>query len=79
MKTRTPGPDAPPHKFEREQRVQYEGPEEFPPVMEVAALLPGYCTTHDAPYYGCVHGGDHFTVCEVHLKPLSDAHKRRMN
>jgi hypothetical protein len=66
------------HKFAREQRVEVQG-ENYPPVVEVVALLPGHCTEHDAPYYGCVHSGDHFRFCEQVLKPLSPTNRSKLN
>lgn len=67
-----------PHKFAHEQRVEVQS-EGYPPVVEVVALLPGKCTKHDAPYYGCVHSGDHFRFCEEVLKPLSPTNRSKLN
>ena len=66
------------HKFAHEQRLEVQD-DEGPPTVEVVALLPGHCTEHDAPYYGCVHGGDHFTICEECLKPLSPTNRSKLN
>lgn len=68
-----------PHKFAHEQRVEVQGDDQFPPVVEVAALLPGHCAEHDAPYYGCVHSGYHFRFCEEVLKPLSPTNRSKLN
>lgn len=67
------------HKFAREQRVEYEGPQEFPPTMEVVALLPSRCVKHDAPHYGCVHQDTHFTICEAYLKSMSPTNRKKLN
>lgn len=66
------------HKFAHEQRVEVQG-DDFPPVVEVVALLPDKCEEHGAPYYGCVHGGDHFRFCEEVLKPLSPTNRSKLN
>jgi len=78
MKTKTQDPDERQHKFAIEQRVEVQG-DGFPPVVEVACLLPGRCDTHNAPYYGCVHSGDHFRFCEEVLKPLSQTNRSKLN
>lgn len=66
------------HNFVREQIVEVQN-DKYPPVVEVVALLPGQCAEHGAPYYGCVHSGDHFTFCEEILKPLTTQKKRKLN
>lgn len=66
------------HKFAREQRVEVQDAE-FPVVVEIVALLPECCEAHGAPFYGCVHSGDHFTICEEALKPLTSTSRRKMN
>lgn len=66
------------HKFAIEQRVEVQS-EEFPPVVEVVCPLPERCTEHDAPFYGCVHSGDHFRFCEEVLKPLSKTNRSKLN
>lgn len=63
------------HKFAIEQLVEPQS-DEFPPRVEIIELLPGHCTAHDAPYYACVHSGDHFTFCEESLKPTN---RRKLN
>ena len=71
----------PPHKYAFEQRVevQAESDNHYPPTVEVVAKLPGRCTKHDAPYYGCVHGDGHYRFCEAVLTPLSPTNRRKMN
>lgn len=66
------------HKFAHEQCVEVLH-DEYPPTMEVVALLPGACETHDAPLYGCIHNGDHFQMCEAFLKELSPANRSKLN
>lgn len=70
-----------PHKYAFEQRVEVhnESDKHYPPVVEVAAKLPGRCAEHNAPYYGCVHGDGHYTFCEEVLKPLSPTNRSKMN
>jgi hypothetical protein len=66
------------HKFAHEQRVEVQD-DNYPPVVEVVALLPAVCKEHGAPKYGCVHGGDHFSFCEDVLKPLSPTNRSKLN
>ena len=66
------------HQYAREQRVEVHS-DDLPPTVEVVALLPGHCSEHDAPYYGCVHSGDHFRICEELLKPLSPTNRSKLN
>lgn len=66
------------HKFAHEQRVEVQD-DNFPPVVEVAVLLPGHCSEHHAPMYGCVHGDSHFSFCEEVLKPLSPTNRSKLN
>lgn len=66
----------PPHKYAFEQVLEVTS-EGYPPTVQVKALLVGpRCEKHSAPFYGCVAGNDHFTICEGMLKP---ANKRKMN
>lgn len=67
------------HKFEFDQHVEYEGPNDFPPTMRVVAKLASVCKTHNAPHYGCVHGDGHYMICEGHLKPLSPTNRKKLN
>jgi hypothetical protein len=75
MSTRTT-----PHRFALEQMLEVQD-DKYPSVVQVVALVPGdhRCAKHDALFYGCVHSGDHFTLCEELLKPLSPANRRKMN
>jgi len=66
------------HRFAREQHVEVKS-EEWPPVVEIVALLPGHCREHRAPMYGCVHGGAHFAFCEEIIQPLSPTNRSKLN
>jgi hypothetical protein len=67
------------HKFDFEQTVEVHD-DSYPPTVQIVAKLVGpCCSKHNAPYYGAVHGGDHFTLCEGLLAPLSPAAKRKMD
>lgn len=69
------------HKYAREQRVVVDAPENIHHGLEVeiVALLPDRCHAHNALAYGCVHNGDHLSICELWLKPLDTKRKRKMN
>lgn len=70
------------HKFTFDQFVEVidEKKDTYGPIVQVKALLDGtLCASHKLPYYGCVRGNDHYTLCEGCLKQLSPANKRKMN
>lgn len=70
------------HKYTFDQFVEVveEKQHLYGPVVQIKALIDGHlCDTHSAPYYGCVRGNDHYTLCEGSLKQLSPTSKRRMN
>lgn len=72
----------PQHKYGFDQFVEVieEKQHLYGPVVQVKALIDGtICDAHKAPYYGCVRGNDHYTLCEGMLRQLSPANKRRMN
>lgn len=79
MKTTMSVPAGNPHSFAQEQRVELHHPDYPVLTVEVVALLSDRCTPHDAPVYGCVHNGDHFTVCEHQLKALSPTNRKKLN
>lgn len=66
------------HRFAREQHVEVQDGE-YPSTVEVVALLPGRCAEHDAPLYGCVHNGDHYSFCEEKLTALSPTNRSKLN
>lgn len=66
------------HKFACEQVVEVQD-NKYPPLVQIVALCEGHCHEHQAPMYGCVHGGDSFSFCEEFIKPLSKAHREKMN
>lgn len=66
------------HKFACEQVVEVQDGK-YPPLVKIVALCGGHCAEHHAPMYGCVHGGDSFSFCGEFIKPLSKAHREKMN
>lgn len=74
--------DHPQHKFSFDQFVEVDEEQQhlYGPIVQVKALIDGHiCAAHSAPYYGCVRGNDHYTLCERVLRQLSPANKRRLN
>jgi len=70
------------HKFTFDQHVEVVEDKQhvYGPVVQVKALIDGHvCAEHKLPYYGCVRGNDHYTLCEGSLRELSPKAKRRMN
>ena len=77
MTTQTPR-----HKFTFDQFVEVveEKQHIYGPIVQVKALIDGtVCASHSLPYYGCVRGNDHYTLCEGSLRQLSPTNKRRLN
>jgi len=72
----------PQHKYGFDQFLEVieEKQHIYGPIVQVKALIDGtVCAAHGTPYYGCVRGNDHYTLCEGSLRPLSPTNKRRMN
>ncbi len=67
------------HRYAHEQHVEVLSEKNYPPVVQVLALLPGCCAEHHAPMYGCSGGGAHFSFCEEIIKPLSPTNRRKLN
>ena len=67
------------HKYTFDQMLEVREDKQhlYGPVVQVKALIDGHlCDEHSLPYYGCVRGNDHYTLCEGILSPIP---KRRMN
>jgi hypothetical protein len=74
--------DHPRHKYTFDQHLEIIEDKKhiYGPVVQVKALIDGTtCEAHGSPFYGCVRGNDHFTLCEEYLRPLSPTNKRRLN
>jgi hypothetical protein len=70
----------PKHRFVHGQRLTVVNDDvlEGQPV-EVAALLDHRCSVHNALCYGCIMSGDHISICEEQLAPMTSSQKRKLN
>jgi len=68
------------HRFARGQRLTVIEDETYGGKrVEVLALIPERCATHNALCYGCDMNGTHIAICEEQLAPLTNKQKRSLN